>query len=173
MAGCDEKATRFLVIGFGNPGRLDDGLGPALATRLEGATLPGVTVDADYQLQVEDAESVSRHDVVVFADAALSGPAPFSVTEVQPRRGVTFSSHSLEPADVLGLAFDLFQASARGFLLGIRGYEFDEFGERLSPEAVRNLDAATSFLLGVLARDDVESLSARAQAPAPAATNSA
>jgi DNA-binding response OmpR family regulator len=47
-------ANRVLVIGYGNPGRLDDGLGPALAETLQRLDLPGVTVDADYQLTAED-----------------------------------------------------------------------------------------------------------------------
>lgn len=158
------------MIGYGNPGRLDDGLGPALAGRLEAAALPAVSVEADYQLQVEDAEAVSRHDIVVFADAAVTGASPFAVSEVQPRRGISFSSHSLDPDEVLGLAHDLFQATARGFVLGIRGYEFNEFGERLSPGASRNLDEAEAFLLSVLTTNDVNALVKRARpsaAPGP------
>jgi len=154
------------VIGYGNPGRLDDGLGPALAERLEAAALPAVSIESDYQLQVEDAEAVSRHDVVVFADAAVNGASPFAVSEVVPRRDVSFTSHSLDPEEVLGLARDLFHATARGFVLGIRGYEFDEFGERLSPGATRNLAEAEAFLLSVLATDDVAALVQRAQSPA-------
>jgi hydrogenase maturation protease len=153
---------RSLVIGFGNPGRLDDGLGPALAARLESAPPPGVTVDSDYQLQVEDAESVSRHDLVIFADAAVAGPEPFGVGEVTPLHGVSFSSHSLGPGEVLGLAQDLFHAATRGFALGIRGYTFNEFGERLSPDAVKNLRAAEEFLRAVLAHPDPAALLERA-----------
>ena len=37
-----------------------------------------------------------------------------------------------------------------GYALGIRGYEFSEFGEALSPGAVENLTAALQFLLPVL-----------------------
>ena len=69
--------AKVLVIGYGNPGRLDDGLGPALAAAIESAAPAGVTVDADYQLTVEDAAAVAEHDVVVFADAAVDGPEPF------------------------------------------------------------------------------------------------
>jgi len=69
-------AATVLVIGYGNPGRRDDGLGPALAERLQELRLPGVDVDADYQLTVEDAAAAAEHDVVVFADAAQAGPEP-------------------------------------------------------------------------------------------------
>ncbi|VGO14536.1 hypothetical protein PDESU_03099 [Pontiella desulfatans] len=60
-----------LVIGYGNPGRLDDGLGPAFAERIQGLGLSGVTVESNYQLNIEDAELVSRYDTVVFADASV------------------------------------------------------------------------------------------------------
>ena len=74
-----------LVIGYGNPGRLDDGLGPALAEALAALELPGVTVEANYQLTVEDAAAVAEHDVVVFADASVNGPEPYSFQPVEPK----------------------------------------------------------------------------------------
>ena len=138
--------TRFLVIGYGNPGRLDDGLGPALAAALEARTIPGVTVEANYQLAVEDAAQIAEHDVVVFADAAVAGPEPFFVRRVGERPVEGLGSHTIEPEALMGLAKDAFGAETRGFALGIRGYEFNEFGERLSARAQRNLDAALSFL---------------------------
>ena len=71
--------TNVLIIGYGNPGRLDDGLGPALAEIMEEKRLPGLTVDANYQLAVEDAAQVAQYDVVVFADAAIAGDGPYWV----------------------------------------------------------------------------------------------
>lgn len=135
-----------LVIGFGNPGRRDDGLGPALAHWLEPQALPGVTVDADYQLTVEDAEALARHEVVVFADASVSGSAPFYFRRVTAQGAPGFSSHGVEPGEVLALAQALFGATPDAYVLGIRGYEFDTFDEGLSVSARRNLDRAEAFL---------------------------
>jgi hydrogenase maturation protease len=135
-----------LLIGYGNPGRLDDGLGPALAEAVERMGLDGVTVEANYQLAVEDAAAIAEHDAVVFADAAVAGPEPFSWAPVAPRGEVGFSSHSIEPPALMALAERLFGATARAYALGIRGYEFNEFGERLSESASANLAAALSFL---------------------------
>jgi hydrogenase maturation protease len=145
-------ANKLLLIGYGNPGRLDDGLGPALAEAVAALAIPAVTVEADYQLAVEDAATVAAHEVVVFADAAVSGPEPFAFGSVQPAAEgcVGFSSHSVEPAAVLALARDLFGARTRGYALGIRGYRFNEFGERLSEQAEANLAAAVRFLVPVL-----------------------
>jgi Ni,Fe-hydrogenase maturation factor len=64
---------KILFIGYGNPGRLDDGLGPALAARIDALSLKGMTVEADYQLAVENAFDVSMHDVVTYLLMLQSG----------------------------------------------------------------------------------------------------
>ena len=136
-----------LIIGYGNPGRLDDGLGPALAEIFERKQLEGVTTDADYQLTVEDAVQVANYDVVVFADAAVTGCGPFWVKRIYPAGEVGgFSTHGIDPHSVLALAKELFHAEPRAYLLGIRGYEFDEFGEGLSAAAAANLGEAARYL---------------------------
>lgn len=140
----------ILFIGYGNPGRRDDGLGPALAERVERLGIPGVTADSDYQLTVEDAESVARHDVVVFADASVSGAEPFTFRRLAPRGAPGFSSHSVEPEEVLALAEALFGARPEAYVLGLRGYEFDAFGEGLSLRASVNLDEAETFIARAL-----------------------
>jgi len=161
---------KILVMGFGNPGRLDDGLGPTLAARLEALGLPGVTVDSDYQLTVEDAAQVAAHDVAIFVDAHVSCPPPFVFERLQPRPGASFSSHSVRPDAVLGLAHTLFGGTTEGYVLGIRGHAFNEFGEYLSPEARANLDAACVFLVASLKRlgfDDAAGEALPMSDPAP------
>jgi hydrogenase maturation protease len=144
-------SPRVLVYGYGNPGRLDDGLGPAFARELAGRDLgEPVTIETGYQLNIEDAELVADHDLVVFADADAACPAPFLLRRLQPHAPAPFSSHSLEPEGVLALAQEHFGSDAVVFALGIRGYAFDGFGETLSPGAERNLDAAADYLCRVL-----------------------
>lgn len=143
------KRGRVLLLGYGNPGRLDDGLGPALAAEIERLGLPGVTVQCDYQLCLEDAEAAARHDVVIFADAATSGAEPFSFQRVEPAFGLGFSTHSLAPEAVLGLAQQLFGSRTEGYMLGIRGYAFNEYEESLTGQGRANLAAAVAFVRGV------------------------
>lgn len=143
-------ANRVLVIGYGNPGRLDDGLGPACAEAIERMAIPGVTADADYQLTVEAAAAVAGHEYAVFADASVNGPEPFVFRPVHPPGRGCFSAHLLEPEDVMAMARDLFQAKTKGYALAIRGYAFDAFGETLSTKGLQNLGAALRFLAPVL-----------------------
>jgi len=115
-SGCP---LRILVIGYGNPGRCDDGLGPALADRLEKLTLPGITIERDYQLVIEHAELAAQHDVVVFADAAVDveGGAPFYLRRVHPAPADGVFSHHVTPQAVLRLAAVCFGSTRRdGYL---------------------------------------------------------
>jgi hydrogenase maturation protease len=140
------KDTRVLLIGFGNPARGDDGLGPALAAAVAGWELEGVTVETDYQLHVEHAADAAEYDVVIFADAEVEGTGPFRFRRLEPKTELSFTSHSVSPASVLGLARRLFSARSRGYVLGIRGHAFGEFAEGLSEEARRNLSVALAFM---------------------------
>ncbi len=140
------SVPRTLLLGYGNPGRLDDGLGPALADRIAQAGVAGVTVETDYQLQVEDAALIAEHDVVIFADATVQGPEPFTLRPVKPLGEISFSTHSVSPGALLALARDHFDAKAEGWMLAIHGTEFNDFGEGLSEKAQANLEAAAEFI---------------------------
>jgi len=139
-----EQAVRILVIGYGNPGRRDDGLGPAFAARLEALGLQGVTVESDYQLSIEHAQLVAQHDIVVFADAAadIEDDIPFYLRSVQLASDAICFSHGISPPAVLHLADQCFGARPSGWLLGIRPADIDSFAEGLTPEAEANLAAA-------------------------------
>jgi hydrogenase maturation protease len=134
---------KILVIGYGNPGRLDDGLGPAFAERIQEMGLPNVAVESNYQLNIEDAELISGYDAVVFADASVDANEPFEFKPITAKDPVVgFSSHSITAESLLGLAEQLFSSRPQPYAMAIRGYEFNEFGERLSPRAAENLDDA-------------------------------
>jgi hydrogenase maturation protease len=142
------RGPRILVIGYGNPGRRDDGLGPAFVSRLEALSLSGVTVESDYQLAIEHAHLVAQHDAVVFADAAadIDDRSRFYLRALEPAPDVHCSSHSISPRAVLQLAAQCFGARPNGWLLGIRPLDLESFGDGLTPEAEGNLSAAlTAF----------------------------
>lgn len=150
------EAANILLIGYGNPGRLDDGLGPALADIIEKKQLDGVTVDSNYQLSVEDADPISKHDYVLFVDASVDGREPFWIQQVDPKREVSFSSHSISPEALLDMSNNMLNGNTKGYIVGIRGYEFNEFGEKLSDKAKANLDAAVAFVEKAIAQKDFE-----------------
>ena len=143
--------VKILVIGYGNPGRLDDGLGPAFAQAIEARDLPGVMVQNDYQLNVEAAADLAGCDVVLFADADVAANEPFRFERIHPDDDkLSFSTHHVSPQAVLKMAHEMFDALPKAYVVGIRGYEFNEFDERLSDKAAANLDAAVAFVADAL-----------------------
>lgn len=138
-------ATGMLLIGYGNPGRGDDGLGPAFARRIAARNLPGLSVEIDYQLTVDHALMIASAERVIFADAALDAAAPFYFRPVVGETGGSLGSHSIGPEDAVALSGLLFGAAPAGFVLGLRGAAYGEMAEGLSAAAVASLDAAEAF----------------------------
>lgn len=137
-----------LIIGYGNPGRQDDGLGPACARIIKSLKLEYVSVDISYQLVVEHAYDIAKADIVIFIDAFRSGELPFFFNALASESESTaFGSHTLTPTDVKTLAKTVYSASPQCYILGIRGYLFDQFEERLSADAESNLRLAAKFLI--------------------------
>ncbi|MCB9653662.1 MAG: hydrogenase maturation protease [Deltaproteobacteria bacterium] len=152
--GKGRKRARILVLGFGNPGRADDGLGPKFVERIEALELPGVTTSIDYQLNIEHADLVAQHEIVVFADAATDAEDAFYLRAIEPASNApTVSSHHVPPAAILGLARDCYDAHPRAFVVGLRAHDLDRFHEGLTEEAERNLERALAHLVPMLAGD--------------------
>ena len=148
--------TKVLLIGYGNPGRLDDGLGPAVAEEIEKLNIDDIDCDSDYQLTVEDAVDIHNHDIVIFADADVSCTTPFYFKKISAGKSASFSSHSISPKSLLALVKQIYSTEANAFVLGIRGYEFNEFEERLSKDARSNLNQALEFIIPVLKNKNFE-----------------
>jgi hydrogenase maturation protease len=142
---------KILVLGYGNPGRQDDGLGPAAASALSRMGWRNVTTVDDYQLNIEDALEVASHDIVWFVDATRTGHAPFSVEDVVPSPTTEFTSHLLRPAALLAIAQIYCHHAPSAFLLAIRGYEF-ECVETLTQGGRENLRAALAMLTTTIAK---------------------
>ena len=91
----ETKQEKLLIIGFGNPAREDDGLGPAAVSKIQDLASDQITTDSDYQLTVEDAADIAEHDSVIFIDADIKAKEPFSFRKIEAKRQESFSSHSV------------------------------------------------------------------------------
>jgi len=141
---------RRLIIGIGNPSRGDDALGPALVERLANAGIPDTEWLTDYQLQVEYLLDLHERELIIFIDASVSAPPPFTFTPIQAREDDSYSSHALSPEALL-MAYQRHyqQPAPPAYVLAIRGYRF-ELGEGLSPEAEGHLAEADFTLRELL-----------------------
>jgi hydrogenase maturation protease len=154
LRGARASDAPVLVLGYGNPGRGDDGLGPAAAEAIEQLGIPGVRTSANYQLAIEDASDAAACASVIFVDASLSGAAPFSDEPVAPGAGVAcFASHAVPPGVVVGLCRSVYGRSPDARVIGIRGYAFD-FEEGLTERARANLEQAVAYIRSLLPSGD-------------------
>ena len=135
----------MLILGYGNPGRQDDGLGPAAIAEMEKISGPDVSLQENYQLVIEDAADIAEHDVVWFVDATRSGAEPYDIRELTAMHEIAFTSHLLKPETLLAITERYYDKSPEAYLLGIRGYEF-EFLEGLTDRARDNLTQAVAAL---------------------------
>lgn len=152
-----KQAHKILLYGYGNPGREDDGLGPAFIEKVRqwitDSNIQYLTLDSNYQLNIEDAYSIRDYAIVIFADASVEEIGHFKLTRLLPSEKVNFTMHSVSPSYVLHLCRDIYGSRPESFLLRIRGYSF-EMHEGLSDAALENLQRAFEFIRKVLIRPD-------------------
>ena len=145
--------TRIVVLAWGNPSRGDDGLGPALAERIETSAARfgrDVRVETDFQLQPEHAADLVDCDAAIFVDAAVDAPEPFGFRRLTPVRDRTFTTHAMSPEAVLAAYRDAFGAEPPpAYALAVRGDSFD-LGTGLSLAAMDRMEDAAAFLESLL-----------------------
>jgi len=149
-----QSVRPVLVFAYGNPSRGDDALGPRLIERLEALQREGelswVDLLTDFQPQVEHALDMEGRELVVFADAAASGPEPFSLEPIQPAQDIGYTTHAMTPGALLRVFEQVNSGEAlEARLLAIRGYGFD-LGSPISVTARANLEKAIERLLHLL-----------------------
>jgi hydrogenase maturation protease len=142
----------LLVLGWGNPSRGDDALGPLFVERLSATTGDaGVEWLTDYQLQIEHALDLVGRARVLFVDASLTCAPPFEVSPLRPARDASFTSHALSPAAVMQVYLDIHgREPPPCTLLAIRGHAF-ELGAPLAEAAHESLEQALRWGRGWLA----------------------
>lgn len=129
------------LIGIGNSGRKDDGLGWAFLDRIADDDY-SADLHYRYQLQIEDAELISRYEQLLFIDAHRSGlEGGYSLSTLQPSPVAGFTTHQLSPGALLYLCENLYQIRPQARVLAIAGQDWG-LGLGLSIAAQENLGLA-------------------------------
>ncbi len=138
-----------LLVGIGNSGRRDDGLGWAFLDRIQQEAVFCGRVEYRYQLQVEDAALISEVDHVIFVDSYRGDlPNGFQMMRCEPCNEFEFTTHVLPPGAVLSLCRDLYKQAPQADVLLIQGTSWDlQVG--ISSEAERHLDNALQFFASI------------------------
>jgi hydrogenase maturation protease len=131
------------IIGYGNPQRQDDGIGPFVVNRLKGFLKHKKEVGflALHQLAADQVEQLRKADLILFVDATvenLDGGRAWS--RIYPETQLLpYLTHHIHPSYLLGLIQDLYHRSTPAWLVSIQGCDFG-FGEGLSPGAEKRAE---------------------------------
>lgn len=133
---------RTLIIGIGNESRGDDALGWLFLKEIEQGAEGKFDLEYRYQLQVEDADLISRYERVVFVDATEETlQEGFAIRRCNSAGSYYFSSHLQSPETVFYLSKTLYPQTPEAFIIPIRGYRWG-LGESVSGEAADHLKKA-------------------------------
>ena len=141
---------KLLIYGYGNIGRMDDGLAHFFVQELENwkqnEKLDFLYFEENYQLNIEDAELISNYDTVLFVDASLAVDEGFKIEEVDASNSkIEFSMHAVSPSFVLDLCQKMFSCSPKTYVLHLKGHEWG-VGEGISNQAKRDMEIAIKEL---------------------------
>lgn len=145
----------ILIIAVGNESRGDDALGPLLLRQLTELVDPRqVELLEDFQLQIEHAADLAERDLVLFLDAGMDTPAPYTFYRAERDERTVLFSHALTPEALLETYATVFQRPPPpAYVLCIRGEQF-ELGFPLSAEARARMELAGGFMRELLRHAD-------------------
>jgi hydrogenase maturation protease len=130
----------ILLIGYGNPTRMDDGVGWYVADKIEEKLSDLVEVIQADQLAVEMAEDIKDRDLVIFVDAHVSDEDDWiRLEEIKPDSRPGLISHIIKPSNLLAICESLYHKHPKAYLYSVKGVDFD-FGESLSMQTQSSAD---------------------------------
>jgi hydrogenase maturation protease len=124
----------YLVIGYGNTLRCDDGAGQIVAHEIATWQLPKVRSLAVHQLTPELAEDIANVDTVIFVDAVISSkqnPDKIDKKILECDHQYLNLGHTENPRSLLYLSKIIYQKSPLAYWILIPAINFD-FGEEIS-----------------------------------------
>jgi hydrogenase maturation protease len=122
------ESAQVLVLGYGNPLRGDDGVGPEVIRRLTSdPSDPRISFKACRQLTPELSEEISRFSTVIFIDASVEQPAgEIACREIAGEASApAVINHSMKPQALLAMTQQLYDRCPRAYVLSVGG---DDFG---------------------------------------------
>jgi hydrogenase maturation protease len=153
----------WLIIGYGNPLRGDDGVGWHVTRQLAVRLLdPGIEILQCHQLTPELAENISRAQRVLFIDSTSEGsPGEWTCDEIQADSEPAVFSHSPSPGGLLQLSQSLYSAAPPASLLTVCGNSL-EYGESLSPVVSSCLPGLVSEIVDMVVSGSLRARSSSA-----------
>lgn len=144
------------IVGYGNPGRRDDGAGPWVVERLRRLDPPAseVSLLTRQELEPDLIDEMSRAGVVILVDASVERlEGGISWAPVDPAKWrAPFLSHSMDPAFLLNLVGAVHQRLPAAWLVSIQGEEFG-LGQGLSGPTEDRARKVAADLVKIIAEE--------------------
>jgi hydrogenase maturation protease len=135
---------KYLVIGYGNTLRSDDGAGFWVAEKVGEWNLENVRSLAVHQLTPELAEDIANADTVIFVDAlpiTEETPGEVKIEALTPERITDSFAHSINPRSLLFLTQAIYNKIPSAYWILIPAVNW-EFSENLSAIAEAGVNVA-------------------------------
>ena len=136
----DNKKISYLIIGYGNTIRGDDGAGYQIAEAVAQWNLNHVRSLAVHQLTPDLVEALSQAKTVIFVDAVAT-LSEVKIEQLRPNYAASFTGHYADPRAMLALTYALYEAIPTAYRILIPAVDFS-FGETLSPVTQNSVDLA-------------------------------
>jgi len=149
------------IIGYGNPQRRDDGIGPYIVRRLQERFKESrhIRFRTAHQLEPGLVEELQYADRIVFVDATIN-PLRDGWEWVRVRREpdvLPYLTHHFKPSFVLTLFHAVYQRSPRTWQASVQGNDFG-FGEGFSSEATARVEKAISGIVKRMAIKGIDKI---------------
>lgn len=139
-----KKSDNILIIGIGNNGRQDDGLGWMFLDHLE-EQHPNIHLEYKYQLQIEDADLITKYDRIIFVDATKEKTEDgYYLRPCKPSEEHSFSTHALNPETIMFLSNKLYGHYPKAYIFAIQGFDW-KLRIGLSNKGYSNLEKAKKY----------------------------
>lgn len=135
-----DKKISYLIIGYGNTIRGDDGAGYQIAETVAQWNFNHVRALAVHQLTPDLAEALAQANTVIFVDAVAT-LSEIAIEQLEPNDAESFTGHYAEPRSLLALTYALYKAIPTAYRILIPAVDFS-FGETLSPVTQKSVEVA-------------------------------
>lgn len=144
----------YLVIGYGNTLRSDDGAGQIVADQVAAWKLPNLRSLAVHQLTPELAEDIANVDTVIFVDAVIPSQQKSDKIEIKILEysdKYSNSGHTENPRSLLYLSKIVYDKSPLAYWILIPAINFD-FGEDISSLTRQGITQSLLAIKEIIAR---------------------
>ena len=147
---------KFLIIGYGNTLRSDDGLGPYIVKKLRNKLYnfrKNIKIMSLPQLDVTLASQISKTDIVLFVDAN-SGTTDelVSIERIKPQTSpvrLNYISHKIDIPTLLRASLDWFGIEPVCYIVMPKGFNF-AIGDSISEKALKSAEVAQDKIIDML-----------------------